>query len=128
MECAVAAEGADLRIAFTAEFRLHDRDDQTEVESVRHAIGDVHRRHPNIEVHRQMEIHGVVLEPWDPVESATAAELSAASGDIDVLMGENEVDVAHVDAAQRGESESGSADPGQHASLSQRLRPLGEDW
>src|SRR2546430_11637179 len=128
MEAAVAAEGTDLRVALAAKLRLHDRHDETEVESVGHAIGDVHRRDSDVEIHRQVKIHGVVLESRDAVEGAITPELCVAAREIDVLMGENEIDVTHVDAAQRRETETGSADARQHPPASERLCALSEDW
>src|SRR5205085_1708848 len=126
MHCAVATERPNLRIALAAEFCLHDWYDDAEVESIGHSISDVHRRDSDIEIHRQVEIHGVVLETRDPVQSAVAAELRVASGEVDVLMGEDEIDVSHVDAAQRRKAKPGSADSGQHSSATESLCSLGE--
>ena len=74
-----------------------------------------------------MEIHGIVLEAGNSIKSAITSELRVASREVDVLVSEHEVDVAHVDAAECRESKAGATDSGQHPAASQRLRALGED-
>src|SRR5437868_8157877 len=128
MQRAVTAEGPDLRVALAAKFCLHNGHDHAEVESVRHPVSHVHRCHSDVEVHRQVKIHGVVLQPRDAVEGAIPSELRVTPREINVLMGENEIDIAHVDATQRRESETRSTDARQYASAPERLGALSEDW
>src|SRR6185503_7877490 len=89
------AEGPDLRITLTAELRLHNWNDQPEIEIVGDPEGHIHRCRSYLEVHRQLEIHHVVLENRDTHQRAVTAELRAAAGKIDVLVGEGQIEVIH---------------------------------
>src|SRR4029077_2973639 len=74
-----------------------------------------------------MEVHRVVLENRHAVQRAVASELRIAPGKIDVLMGECQIDILHVHAAQGGEAKASSAYARQYSPPPQRLRTLGEN-
>src|SRR6266513_2500272 len=127
VRCRRATERPDLGVTLANKIRLYYRHDQAEVEAVRHAVREVHRRDLNVEIHGQMKIHRVVFENGHAIKRAVGAEQRVATLEVHVLMRESETDIVHVDAAQGCKAKSGAANPRQHSSAAERLRPLGED-
>ena len=122
-----ASERPDLGFARAAKIRLHDGHHQSEIQAVRQAVGDVDGCDLDAEVHRQVEIHRVVLENRHAVQRAVAPELRITPWKVDVLMSKRQIDVIHVHAAQRGEAKARSAYARQYSTSPQCLCPLGED-
>src|SRR3954466_14972659 len=74
-----------------------------------------------------MEVHRVVLDDGEAVLRAAAADRHAAAREVDVLVGEGELDVVHVHAAEGGEAEAGAADADEQLVPAERRGALGED-
>src|SRR6267143_7281654 len=74
-----------------------------------------------------MKIHRVILENRHAVQGAVGPELDVTPWKIDVLVSEDQIDVPHVDAPQRGEAETCSAYSGEDAPAPQSLCSLGEN-
>ena len=121
-----AAEGDDLRAARSLEMRLDDRHNKSDVETITDSICDVHRVHSHVEIDLEIERHHIVFESRHAVLGAVATECCVASGEIHVLVSEREIDVLHVDAAQRREPEPAAIDPGENSPLPERLWTLRE--
>ena len=109
------------------EVSLHHRDDDADIEAVCEPVCEIRGRDANIEIEGQPEIDDVVLEYRDTHFRAVVAELRAASVEVHVLVGEDEIDVTHVYAAQSGEGKATPAQARQDSAASERLGAFGED-
>ena len=57
----------NLRKARPAQLRLNDGNHDAYVESIRQAVGGIHRRDAHVEIHRQLEVDSIIFENWHAI-------------------------------------------------------------
>ena len=91
-----AAERNDLRVAAAVHRRRHERQHDADVDVVEQAVRRVDRVDVDVDVHVELELHDVILEQRNAHQLAAPALNRIAAREVDVLVGEEQIDVVQV--------------------------------
>src|SRR4029450_5546843 len=102
------AERIDLRGAIARHRRVHQRDDHPEIDPVGNAVRQQERCDGEVYAQAETQVDYIILDGWNPEQCTVPLEDLAASGKVDVRMGESKLHVVEVHAAEGLELQAAS--------------------